>query len=364
MNKIAEYIQEYDPVLHVPIYLMLFHTTWTYVVGELTGNCSQVDRIWTFLPPMYSCLYALMPLLPFAPKEIQEAGLNHRVILMAVLQLIWMTRLSYNTWRRGLFTLSEEDYRWQILRDNMPAPVFHVFHLMFIAAMQNGILYGLGYPAYLALRNPNTSLGPIDAGLTVLALGDLLIEFTADNQQYSFQTFKHSKQPRVQKPPSEEWIFAKQRWTEHDVKTGFVTKGLWAWSRHPNFAAEQMFWWLMVAFPLFTTPGSLDLPHIDVLFSKSTYTSIAAFRDVYSSLEPIWPGIVISMLFLGSTAFTEWITKRKYKTYAAYQDRVGMFSPTGTILKAWYLQATGQKEAVEALIWGSKAESQNGFKAE
>lgn len=45
MNKLVEYIHEYDPVLHVPIYLMLFHTTWTYVVGELTGNCSQVDRV-------------------------------------------------------------------------------------------------------------------------------------------------------------------------------------------------------------------------------------------------------------------------------------------------------------------------------
>jgi steroid 5-alpha reductase family enzyme len=108
--------------------------------------------------------------------------------------------------------------------------------------MQNGILYGLGYPTYIALRNPNTPLGPIDAVLTGLVALDLLIEFTADNQQYSFQTFKHSKAPRVQKAPGEEWFFAKQRWTEDDVKTGFVTRGLWAWSRHPNFAAEQTFW--------------------------------------------------------------------------------------------------------------------------
>ena len=142
----------------------------------------------------------------------------------------------------------------------MPAPLFHAFHLVFIgeddqgllqgtivltsslAAMQNGILYGLGYPAYLALRNPNSPLGPVDALLTGLTLLDLVIEFTADNQQYSFQTFKHSKAPRVQKASSEEWVLAKQRWTEHDVKTGFVTRGLWAWSRHPNFAAEQTFW--------------------------------------------------------------------------------------------------------------------------
>jgi steroid 5-alpha reductase family enzyme len=107
--------------------------------------------------------------------------------------------------------------------------------------MQNVILYGMGYPAYLTLRNPNTPLGFEDALLTVLALLDLLVEFVGDNQQYSFQTWKHSK-PRIQKPEEQEWFFAKQRWTEADAKRGFVTRGLWAWSRHPNFAAEQTFW--------------------------------------------------------------------------------------------------------------------------
>jgi steroid 5-alpha reductase family enzyme len=107
--------------------------------------------------------------------------------------------------------------------------------------MQNGILYGLGYPAYLTLRNPNTPLGASDALLTVLALLDLLAEFVADNQQYSFQTYKHSK-PRVLRPRNEGWFWARQRWTEEDAKRGFVVRGLWAWSRHPNFAAEQTFW--------------------------------------------------------------------------------------------------------------------------
>jgi len=169
----------------------------------------------------------------------------------------------------------------------MPTPAFHVFHLTFIgekrqcicedckrltccsACTQNFILYGLGYPAYVALRNPNTPLGPIDAVLTGLVLLDLLVEFVADNQQYSFQTFKHSKPPRVQKAPSEEWFFAKQRWTEEDAKTGFVNKGLWAWSRHPNFAAEQAFWVsalsvslsLSVDVMLSVAYGSVPSPH-------------------------------------------------------------------------------------------------------
>lgn len=36
--------------------------------------------------------------------------------------------------------------------------------------------------------------------------------------------------------------------TPEDAQRGFVTKGLWAWSRHPNFACEQVTWWILYAF--------------------------------------------------------------------------------------------------------------------
>jgi steroid 5-alpha reductase family enzyme len=68
----------------------------------------------------------------------------------------------------------------------------------------------------------------------------------ADNQQYSYQTFKHSvgqdKKTQEKLEAMGDWIGARIRWTEDDRKRGFVTKGLWAWSRHPNFLCEQSFW--------------------------------------------------------------------------------------------------------------------------
>lgn len=42
---------------------------------------------------MYSCFFAVLPLLSIAPKEIQEAGLNYRVLLMAGLQVSISHRL-------------------------------------------------------------------------------------------------------------------------------------------------------------------------------------------------------------------------------------------------------------------------------
>lgn len=33
-----------------------------------------------------------------------------------------------------------------------------------------------------------------------------------------------------------------------DVKRGFLTSGLWRYSRHPNFFCEQVVWWTVYAY--------------------------------------------------------------------------------------------------------------------
>lgn len=127
-----------------------------------------------------------------------------------------------------------------------------------LATIQNLLLLAIGaYPSYLLLSQKPTPLGTTDMVLGILALLDLAVEFTADNQQYSFQTFKHSN-PRKLKAKNEEWLGARIRWTEEDAARGFVSKGLWAWSRHPNFLAEQTFW---VRFARFLTVLGAILIH-------------------------------------------------------------------------------------------------------
>jgi hypothetical protein len=50
------------------------------------------------------------------------------------------------------------------------------------------------------------------------------VETTADYQQQRFQREKQEASPNNKSPR---------------IERGFVTDGLWAWSRHPNFACEQ-----------------------------------------------------------------------------------------------------------------------------
>lgn len=112
-----------------------------------------------------------------------------------------------------------------------------LFNRHLAAIIQNVILLLLAVPTYIAVFQEPASLSTSDLVLGALALIDLAVEFTADNQQYSFQTYKQTG--LIEK---NDWPGARIRWTPADAKRGFVTRGLWAWSRHPNFLCEQSFW--------------------------------------------------------------------------------------------------------------------------
>ncbi|KAF8428859.1 hypothetical protein L210DRAFT_3488703 [Boletus edulis BED1] len=340
-------LNQQAPLFVWPIQLCLGAALTTYVLSLVTGNVSQVDRVWTFLPTLYTAYYALLPLwprtpqmflLPYTPETVHESFVDTfspRALLMLALVVTWMFRLSYNTFRRGLFRLNEEDYRWQVLRENIPPWLFQVFNLTFVAVIQNIILMLLGVPAKIAVTQPHTSLGVSDYVLGALGFLTILIEFTADNQQYSYQTFKRSGKLNLS-----EWYGARIAWTKRDAERGFATKGLWAWSRHPNFFCEQSFWVIVNLIPLVCADGP---------WRQEWPTS-------FSSLAPLAPGLVLCTLFFSSTMFTESISLSKYPVaYKAYQQRVGMFIPLFTSVWGAILSAQGKREAVDEIVYGQEA---------
>jgi len=323
-----------DAPLRVPVYFCLFNILWTYLASILTGNCSQVDRVWTFLPTLYTTWFTFFPTFDSSPLSYRLNGVSPRAYLVWVLQVLWTIRLTYNAWRRGMFALNEEDYRWEVLRKKMPKWLFQVVNLTFIAIIQNILLFMLGLPAYQVLRASTASLEVSDLILGVLCVATLATEFIADNQQWSYQNFKHGGG----KVNPNEWPGANIQWTEADRKRGFVSRGLWAWSRHPNFACEQTFWILISCFSIFASP-KLDKLSTDNL----------------TPLWPLVPALSLCALFFSSTKFSEGISKQKYpKAYGAYQSRVGMFVPMLTLLKGFVLSAINKEQAAEIdeQVWG------------
>lgn len=56
--------QDLSSLLDYPIRLFAATAVTTYILSLITGNVSQVDRIWTFMPTLYTAYWALLPLWP------------------------------------------------------------------------------------------------------------------------------------------------------------------------------------------------------------------------------------------------------------------------------------------------------------
>jgi steroid 5-alpha reductase family enzyme len=183
--------------------------------------------------------------------------------------------------------------------------LWHAFNCTFIAPYQNVLLLLITLPAYIATTHAGKPLNGLDYCAVALFLAALALEATADEQQWAFQQSKHGKAPRLAKHAA-------------DYERGFLTTGLFSWSRHPNFVGEQTMW---VAFYAFSIAAQSD-------------------QQQWLNWTVIGPALLI-LLFQGSTAFTEAITLRKYPAYAAYQRTVSRLLPMPPRLYA-ALPAIGQ----------------------
>ncbi|KAK4335949.1 hypothetical protein RTBOTA2_004723 [Rhodotorula toruloides] len=249
-----------DP-LHPAILFCTGISVVVWLLGEVTGNVSQVDRLWTTLPLVYSAHFTFWPY--WSGQVSHVAQLDHRMLLVFALQCCWSARLTFQSARRGFLDPRSEDYRWPLVRKAIPKPAFKLLNLVFIAFIQNFLLLAAELPQYLLLTHWQSSSGHIstlaklkphhaststvplniaDALLAVTFVTTLVFEMRADNQQQTFQRLKHGgldKQKKGQQITDSE---------KKAIERGFVAEGLWAWSRHPNFACEQTTWYLLYAF--------------------------------------------------------------------------------------------------------------------
>ncbi|KAG2521916.1 hypothetical protein BBO99_00006261 [Phytophthora kernoviae] len=202
---------------------------------------------------------------------------------MATLSTLWGCRLTFNFWRKGGYKLNEEDYRWAVIRKQMHWTLFEVFNVVFIAGYQHLLLLLLAVPSYAVYFHRHEALNAVDAVATALFLALLVLETMADQQQWNFYQKKYE-------------LIAQNQPLTGDYKAGFNRSGLFRYSRHPNFFGEMFLWW---AFYLFSVAVS------------------------ESALNPSSLGtILLTLLFQGSTPFTESITAAKYPLYKQYQRRV------------------------------------------
>lgn len=256
-----------------------------FMLGEITRNNSQVDKIWSLLPIVYCWIIAA------------KGGMHPRLVVMAVLATLWGLRLTYNFARKGAYKLrfweGEEDYRWEKVRA-LPflqnRGVWMAFDLFFISGYQNALIFMLTFPALVSMGS-TAPFGVMDAVAAVLMFGFILYETIADEQQWAFQTKKWSmikSGKKLEELPA-------------PYNKGFNTIGLWSVSRHPNYMAEQAIWVSLYLFSIGAGVGIINWSMIGAL--------------------------LLIVLFTASTNLVEGISSDKYPEYTNYCKKVNKFFP-------------------------------------
>lgn len=261
---------------------------YCFIAGEITGNNSQMDKLWSILPIVYVWVI------------VGKSGMNLRLIVMAILITIWGVRLTYNFAKKGAYSLKfwsgEEDYRWIVLRKNPKLNSklkWAFFDLFFISIYQNALVLALCLPL-LATMESTVSFNVYDGLIAVILLGFIILETVADKQQMTFQTTKYELLKQGKKLEDLPKPFNK----------GFNITGLWGRSRHPNYFSEQSIWVVLYF----------------ISFSAGVTSYIFFNWTLIGSMFLI-------LLFIGSSNFSEGISLQKYPDYQDYINKVSKYVP-------------------------------------
>lgn len=215
---------------------------------------------------------------------------------------------------------------------------FPFFNIFYISLMQSFLLIWLATPLYFLVSNDSVMFnnGNVDFFIVILnetgfsfhlnsicflSLYDfiilfllglfLILETVADQQQWNFQLLKK----KLLKTRSTGVVYLDQVSNNENlthseivsrvgsetlpdaVKDGFISSGLFQYSRHPNYLCEILFWWVVYA-----------CSHVN--FSWNWTMVGCSF---------------LTLLFQGSAQLQEKLTLEKYPSYAEYQNSTSKF---------------------------------------
>lgn len=180
-------------------------------------NSSFYDAYWSVAPPLLALYFALG--VPTGEVELSRAW------LMIGLTWVWGIRLTYN-WAIGWAGLDHEDWRYVDFRKKTGRWYWLVSFsgIHFFPTVQT---YLSSLPLYPGTTMA-TPLNWLDGVALAVTAGAITIETVADEQLRAFA--------KIKKPGE------------------IMDRGLWSWSRHPNYFGEMGFWWGLFLFALAASP--------------------------------------------------------------------------------------------------------------
>jgi steroid 5-alpha reductase family enzyme len=179
-------------------------------VSVVRHNVALADRAWPVLIMVSAAVF------------VQDlAPLQDRLIVMLLLGAAWASRLSlFITWRS--WGQPEERRYAQMRQRNQPHFAGKSLYLVF--GLQALLAWLVATPFLAAAAAPGASAAwsGLDSLELAVALFGLLFEATADAQMAAF---------KARSPKADE----------------VMDRGLWRYSRHPNYFGESCLWWGMAS---------------------------------------------------------------------------------------------------------------------
>lgn len=188
-------------------------TLVVYIFSLIYKNTSIYDPYW-FIVPVFISVYYLI----FSPYSIFIV----RKFIVVALTAIWSIKSVWH-WARRWDGLQDEDFRYKLYRNNYKK-IFEIINFFGLQIMPTIAVYLASLSFYPALFEKGNMFNFLDViGILITGVA-ILIEGLADQQLFNF-------------------IRRKER--------GEIMKeGLWAYSRHPNYFGEILFWFGLYLFAL------------------------------------------------------------------------------------------------------------------
>jgi steroid 5-alpha reductase family enzyme len=175
----------------------------TALIARRLGKVSVVDIAWGLVFVAIAWVCTLV-------------GAGPRSLLLAVLVTIWGGRLAWHIRRRALG--AGEDPRYEKLLSGAPPEKRFAYAVRRVFVVQALAAYLVSMPLQVAAAAEAKPLGWVAAlGLVVFAVG------------VGFETIGDAQLARFKADPSN--------------KGTIMDRGLWAWTRHPNYFGDSAVWW-------------------------------------------------------------------------------------------------------------------------
>jgi steroid 5-alpha reductase family enzyme len=201
--------------------IILTVLTFVWLLSLRLQDASVVDVFWGLGFVLLTWLYCLL-----------SPTLTPRSWLVAMLVTVWGARLSWHIFRRNHG--KGEDPRYQAMRRSH-GRAFWWRSLFTVFWLQGAILWFVGLPLLVAVRaRQPAALTAIDmVGVVLFAIG-FGFEAVADRQLRQFRA-DPSNRNRV------------------------LDRGLWRYTRHPNYFGDATLWWGLYAIAAATPGGWLTV---------------------------------------------------------------------------------------------------------